>query len=47
MGMRLIEGIVAQLDGNYRYIKGNGTRFEAELALSRTARATVGAPSSM
>lgn len=34
MGLRLIRGVVSQMGGTYRFITQDGTRFEAELALS-------------
>lgn len=36
MGLRLIRGVVSQMGGTYRFTMENGTRFEAELALSST-----------
>lgn len=38
MGLRLIKGVVAQMDGTYSFRTDNGTVFEAEIALSAEAR---------
>lgn len=38
MGMRLIKGVVAQMDGNYTFRSEGGTVFEADIALSTGAR---------
>lgn len=34
MGLRLVRGVVSQMGGTYSFTSENGTRFEAELALS-------------
>jgi two-component sensor histidine kinase len=34
MGLRLVRGVVSQMGGSYQFTTENGTRFEAELALS-------------
>ena len=34
MGLRLVRGVVSQMGGTYQFVSENGTRFEAELALS-------------
>jgi two-component sensor histidine kinase len=41
MGMRLINGIVAQMGGTYAFRNENGTVFEAQIALSIKARSTA------
>ncbi|MHA6690709.1 sensor histidine kinase [Devosia sp. A449] len=38
MGMRLIRGVVAQIDGTYAFRNDGGTVFEADIALSTGAR---------
>jgi two-component sensor histidine kinase len=38
MGMRLIAGIVAQLNGTYAFSSDNGTHFSADIWLSQAAR---------
>ena len=38
MGMRLIKGVVAQMDGTYTFRNDGGTVFEADVALSTGAR---------
>jgi two-component sensor histidine kinase len=38
MGMRLIKGIVAQLNGTYSFANDGGTRFTADIWLSQAAR---------
>lgn len=38
MGMRLIRGVVAQMDGTYTFKNDGGTVFEADIALSTAAR---------
>ena len=38
MGMRLIKGVVAQMDGTYTFRSDGGTVFEADIALSTGAR---------
>jgi two-component sensor histidine kinase len=38
MGMRLIKGVVAQMDGTYEFRSAGGTVFEADIALSTEAR---------
>jgi two-component sensor histidine kinase len=38
MGMRLIKGVVAQMDGTHRFRNDGGTVFEADIALSTRVR---------
>lgn len=38
MGLRLVEGIVGQMNGTHRFTTNGGTRFEADLALQHAAR---------
>jgi two-component sensor histidine kinase len=38
MGMRLIRGVVAQIDGSFSFRHEEGTVFEADIALSAAAR---------
>lgn len=38
MGMRLIKGVVAQMDGTYEFRNEDGLVFEAEIALSVATR---------
>ncbi|RYE68099.1 MAG: sensor histidine kinase, partial [Oxalobacteraceae bacterium] len=39
MGLRLIRGVVSQMGGTYQFVNDNGTRFEANLALSNAGHA--------
>ena len=39
MGLRLVRGVVSQMGGTYRFVTDQGTRFEAELALSVSGHA--------
>lgn len=39
MGLRLIRGVVSQMGGTYRFVTAEGTRFEADLALTSTGHA--------
>jgi two-component sensor histidine kinase len=38
MGMRLIKGVVAQMDGTHTFRNEGGTVFEADIALSTGVR---------